>query len=160
MQLLASEEYGLRCLMRVAAGGDGAPVSIAEVAASEGLGTGYTAKLLRMLRLGGLVASVRGADGGYRLARPAREITVWSALRALGGEFFSAEFCACHPGRLQRCVRASDCPLRPLWATLQAGVRATLEGITLADLQRDERSMVAWIDEAGAGDAGEHFIGA
>ena len=39
---------------------------------------------------------MRGAVGGYRLARPAREITVWSALQVLGGEFFPESFCACH----------------------------------------------------------------
>jgi Rrf2 family iron-sulfur cluster assembly transcriptional regulator len=159
MQLLASEEYGLRCLLRVAALGDGEPVSIAAVAASEGLGTEYSAKLLRRLRLAGLVESVRGADGGYRLARPAREITVWSALQALGGEFFAPDFCACHPGRQRRCVRATDCSLRPLWQALQAGVRATLQGITLADLERDEGAMRIWIEEAGATDVGRHFIG-
>ena len=159
MQLLASEEYGLRCLLRVAAAESGAPLPIAAVAASEGLGAEYAAKLLRMLRLGGLVESVRGAEGGYRLARPAREITLWSALQALGGEFFTAGFCACHPGRRRHCVRVTDCSLRPLWAALQAGVRESLEGISLADLQRDERSMVVWIDEAGAIDVGKHFIG-
>ena len=160
MQLLASEEYGLRCLLRVAAAAKaGKPVPIAAVAASEGLGAEYAAKLLRMLRLGDLVESVRGAEGGYRLARPAREITLWSALQALGGEFFTAGFCACHAGRRQHCVRVTDCSLRPLWAALQAGVRESLEGISLADLQRDERSMVVWIDEAGAIDVGKHFIG-
>ena len=159
MQLLASEEYGLRCLLQVARGDDGAPVSIAAIAAAEGLSTDYTAKLMRMLRLGGIVESVRGAEGGYRLARPADAIDLWSALQALGGAFFDGDFCACHPGQKRTCVRTTDCSLRALWGALQTGLRAALEGISLADLRRDERSMLIWMDEHGAGDVGKHFAG-
>ena len=86
MQLLASEEYGLRCLLRVACAERGGPVAISSIARDEGLSREYTAKLMRELRLGGLVESLRGAEGGYRLARPASEISVWSALRVLGGQ--------------------------------------------------------------------------
>jgi len=149
VQLLASEEYGLRCLLRVAAAGAGAPLPVAEVARSEGLSPDYAAKLLRQLRLAGLVKSVRGTSGGYLLARPAARISVWSALEALGGAFFDADFCSCHPGQRQRCVRTRDCSLRPLWLRLQATLRRSLEGVSLSDLQRDEDSMAAWLDAAG-----------
>jgi Rrf2 family protein len=145
MQLLASEEYGLRCLLQVARGDGEAPVSIPAVARAEGISPDYVAKLLRRLRLAGLVHSTRGADGGYRLARPAGEITVWSALEALGGEFFGDAFCACHAGVRRRCARSRDCSLRPLWRELQEAVRKRLERIQLADLLRDEPAMSAWL---------------
>ena len=115
--------------------------------------------VMRMLRMGGIVESVRGADGGYRLAHPAESVDLWSALQALGGAFFDRDFCACHPGRNRTCVRTTDCSLRALWGALQTGLRAALEGISLADLQRDERSMWIWMDEQGAGDVGKHFAG-
>ena len=146
MQLLASEEYGLRCLLQVSRSASGAPVAISQIADAEGLSPEYTAKLLRTLRLGGLVESVRGAEGGYRLARPAEEISVWSALEVLGGEFFPAQFCECHGGQQRKCVRSSDCGLRALWRAVQAALRQTLAGIHLSDLQRDERAMAAWLD--------------
>jgi Rrf2 family protein len=146
MQLLASEEYGLRCLLQVARAESGAPVSISQIAGAEGLSPEYTAKLMRELRLGALVDSVRGSEGGYRLARPAAEISVWSALQVLGGEFFGERFCDCHPGQRDRCVRSSDCSLRALWGTVQSALRATLEHISLEDLGRDERAMVTWLD--------------
>ncbi len=148
MQLLASEEYGLRCLLRVAVS-DGRPVAISQIAEAEGLSPEYTAKLMRQLRLGELVTSVRGAEGGYRLARPAGEIDVWSALRVLGGEFFSEAFCDCHPGHRSQCVRSTDCSLRALWRTVQGTLRETLERISLADLARDERAMVVWLEATG-----------
>ena len=146
MQLLASEEYGLRCLLRVAHGGDEAPVSISQIAGAEGLSPEYTAKLMRELRLGALVNSVRGADGGYRLARPADEISIWCALQVLGGEFFPEGFCECHGGQKRECVRAGDCSIRALWRTVKAALRETLDAISLADLRRDELAMGAWLD--------------
>ena len=149
MQLLASEEYGLRCLLQVAAAGGSRPVPVGDVARAEGLSPEYAAKLLRQLRLAGLLSSVRGAEGGYRLARPVDQISVWSALDAFGGDFFGAEFCSCHSGKRQRCVRSRDCSLRPLWRRLQETLRAALEQVSLGDLQRDESSMAAWLDAAG-----------
>jgi Rrf2 family protein len=148
VQLLASEEYGLRCLLQVAAAAGSKPVPVGEVARAEGLSPDYAAKLLRQLRLAGLVTSVRGAEGGYRLARPVEQISVWNALEALGGDFFGAEFCSCHPGQRQRCVRSRDCSLRPLGRRLHATLRAALERVSLGDLQRDEHSMAAWLDAA------------
>ena len=73
MHLLAREETGLRCLLQVALSelGEGGPcpVPIARMAAAEGLSDVYAAKLMRQLRMAGLVESVRGANGGYRLSR-------------------------------------------------------------------------------------------
>ncbi len=145
MQLLASEEYGLRCLLEVARAGAEGPVSIPAVARAEGLSSDYVAKLLRRLRLAGLVRSTRGVDGGYALVRPASEISVWSALEALGGEFFGDTFCACHAGVKRRCAHSRDCSLRSLWRELQEAVRQRLECIQLADLLRDEPAMSAWL---------------
>jgi Rrf2 family protein len=153
VQLLASEEYGLRCLLQVARRHGRAPVRTAEIAAAEGLSPEYAAKLLRQLRLAGLVCSVRGVAGGYRLARAPAEIPVWSALEALGGEFFTGDFCDCHPGSQRCCVRSSDCSLRALWRRMQQALRGALAGVSLADLARDERAMGAWLDSLPA-DAG------
>ena len=145
MQLLASEEYGLRCLLQVARGYGREPVTVPEVAAAEGLSLEYAAKLLRQLRLAGLVKSRRGAAGGYELARAPGAISVWSALQALGGEFFAGDFCECHPGARRRCVRTGDCSLRALWRRVQSALREALEGVSLADLARDEQAMGAWL---------------
>ena len=83
MHLLAQEEYGLRCLVQLARHRGSSPLTIPEIAAAEGLSPEYTAKLMRALRQGGLVMSTRGAAGGYRLARPAEEVTAWEVLEKL-----------------------------------------------------------------------------
>ncbi len=141
MQLLAQEEYGLRCLLELARH-DSTPRTIQQIADAEGLSPDYAAKLLRELRRGGLVASTRGAAGGYRLARGAGAITAWDAIAALGGSLFPSDFCACHAGRVPRCVRSSDCALRAIWRAADGAVRGVLSGVTLADLVASEAAMV------------------
>ncbi|MCG8589704.1 MAG: Rrf2 family transcriptional regulator [Proteobacteria bacterium] len=141
---------GLRCLVQVAARGGRQPLSIAAVAEAEGLSIEYAAKLLRQLRLGELVASTRGAGGGYRLARPADTITVWDALQALGGDAWPDESCACAPGERVDCTRTSRCAMTTLWRTLGRQLRASLENITLADLCRGEQSVIPLPVQAGA----------
>ena len=146
MQLLAQEEYGLRCLLQVARREGTKPLTIPEIARAEGLSVEYTGKLMRALRQGGMVVSTRGAGGGYCLSRGATEITPWDVIRALGGSFFEDGFCETHPGRLQDCIHRTDCSIRSLWQRVEHAVRDVLDSMTLADLARDERSMAIWLD--------------
>ncbi len=145
MQLLAQEEYGLRCLTRLSRHEGDRPLTIQEIAKAEGLSADYAAKLLRELRRGGLVTSTRGAAGGYRLTRPAGEITVWDAIQVLGGSLFPESFCECHPGLQKDCVRGTDCALRALWQRVDEAIRGVLSGITLDDLRRSEPEMIRWL---------------
>ncbi len=146
MHILAIEEYGLRCLLQVAFHDPSQQMTAQAIARAEGLGPEYVAKIMRRLRMRGLVVSMRGAAGGYRLARPANEIGVWEAIEALGGEFFPEGFCDCHPGRRRKCVHATDCSIRAVWRRVEGTLRAALNAISLEDLQRDETSMVSWLD--------------
>ena len=146
MHILAIEEYGLRCLLQVAFHPGPGPLTAPEIGRREGLGPEYVARIMRALRAGGLVVSTRGAAGGYRLPRPADEISVWEALRVLGGEFFSEQFCDCRSGQRRDCTHKTDCAVRALWRKLEMMLRESLEQISLEDLLRDERSMTTWLD--------------
>ena len=146
MHILALEEYGLRCLLQVALCDTDGPVSAQKIARAEDIGPEYVARIMGTLRAGGLVESTRGAAGGYRLARPAGEISVWDAITVLGGEFFPEGFCDCHPGRRRECIHSTDCSIRALWRKTQGVLQEALAGISLEDLRRDERSMVNWLD--------------
>ena len=156
MQILAIEEYGLRCLLQVAFHPGPGPLTAPEIARREGLGPEYVARIMRALRAGGLVVSTRGASGGYRLPRPPDQISVWEAIRTLGGEFFSERFCDCRPGRRRDCVHVDDCSVRALWTKLESGLRQALERTTLEDLRRDEGSMTTWLDAVLPPAAGLH----
>jgi Rrf2 family protein len=145
MKITAQEEYGLRCLLWLARAGDGQSLTIPEIAAAEGLSVPYAAKLLAVLRQSGLIESVRGRQGGYRLATSPATVSLGSVMDALGEPLFDEpNFCNKHQGTETtdgRCVHIGACTLRALWHTLEDWMRAVLDRITLADLLQSERSL-------------------
>lgn len=151
MHLLAREEAGLRCLLQVALGGSSdEPVPIAQIALGEGLSDAYAAKLMRQLRISGLVESTRGAAGGYRLTRSAGQITVWDAIQALDQSYLPGSVCDCEPVDRIACRRTPACAVSSLWRRIGDEVRATLEAVTLAELCEGAADPIALpIDGAG-----------
>ncbi|GIW82656.1 MAG: hypothetical protein KatS3mg105_4463 [Gemmatales bacterium] len=140
MKITSQEEYGLRCLLQIARA-NGESLTIPEIAASEGLSAAYVGKLLAILRHAGLIDSVRGRSGGYRLAAPAAEIGLSRVLKALGEPLYGApSFCERHAGSETdgECVHLSGCTLRTLWLTLEHWIGQLLDQITLADLIQNE----------------------
>src|SRR2546427_12550483 len=91
MKLTSQEEYGLRCLLRIARAGRS--LTITEISAEEGISVFYAAKLLGILRRSGILTSARGQAGGYERARPAGGIRGGGGLGLLGGRPFAAAFC-------------------------------------------------------------------
>jgi Rrf2 family protein len=140
MKVTPSEEYGLRCLLQIAReypAGKG--LSLAEIAAREGLPIPNTAKLLRRLRLAGIVTSARGRSGGYSLSKPPEQITLACALAALDGPMFEkGRDCTTYTGQETVCVNLRDCTVRSLWTALEGLVRGALSKLTLADLDSTE----------------------
>jgi|SRR6185369_2305861 len=150
MNITAQEEYGLRCLLRVAMHESGDPMRTQEVAAAEGLSLEYAAKLMRILKNGGFVASTRGSAGGYLLARPAAEISVWQVLEELGGPLYEEKFCESHTGMQRSCMHSTDCSIRALWRNMNGILKTALSAISLADLTRNEGAVGAWLVRPGA----------
>jgi Rrf2 family protein len=149
MKLASNEEYGLRCLLRLAQGGDGASLTIPEISSAEGISQAYVAKLLRTLRRGGFVKAARGNVGGYRLSQPASQIVLGRVMDVLGGRLFESNFCEAHSGQAANCVRSTDCSVRVLWSKVQAAIDRVLDRTTLDDLLRNESQMITWLDDAG-----------
>jgi Rrf2 family protein len=146
MNFSSQEEYGLRCLLRLAAAGPGASLSIQEIAAAEGVSAPNVAKMMRLLREGGLVESERGQSGGYRLARKPEDITAAKALAVLGGRFYEGEFCEKYPGSEDLCTHSTNCSIRSLWRAVQTVVDQVLTSTSLKDLIRDESEMDRFVD--------------
>ncbi|MFN2425933.1 MAG: Rrf2 family transcriptional regulator [Candidatus Binatia bacterium] len=148
MHITAQEEYGLRCLLRVAKHESGDPMRTQEVAVAEGLSLEYAAKLMRTLKKAGFVASTRGSAGGYLLARPAPDVSVWQVLEALGGPLYEDKFCDAHTGSQRDCTHSTDCSIRALWRNVNGILKTALSAITLADLSRDEGATRAWLQRS------------
>jgi Rrf2 family protein len=154
MKLTSHEEYGLRCLIRLGQEGPAGRLTIPEISSAEGVSEAYVGKLLRMLRLGGLVTAARGV-GGYSLARPASQIVLADVLAVLGGRLYESDFCEVHSGQRKDCVRTVDCSLRVLWRTVQAAVDDVLRRTTLQDLLCNEQQMITWVK--GLGEFASHI---
>ena len=161
MKFTAQEEYGLRCVLTLArieaetgrADDDGLSVTVAEIAEREGLTVQNAGKLIRILGKAGLLESVRGCKGGYRLARPAAEITVGQILAVLGGALYEPHTCDRYTGSHELCVHRSDCSIRSLWSGLHSVVDRVLSRVTLADLLADEhdtlRGVMVHVEDIG-----------
>ena len=147
MKFSSQEEYGLRCLLRLGRQPEGTSLTIPEISKAEGISTPYVAKLMRILRNGGLVTSVRGQSGGYALARAPEKILVGEVMAVLGGRLFDPAFCDMHAGDERVCTHSVDCSLRSLWRTVQMVIDQVLNKTTLRDLLVNEREMTAWADE-------------
>ena len=137
-------EYGVRLMVELGrrAGEDSPevaePVALAAVAEAELLPLSYLEHLVAKLRQAGLVTSVRGAHGGYRLARPAREIEMLDVVEALEGPIAPMEcFHSEREGRVL-CSHEVDaghsCATKLLWTRVHGGVTKALTSTTLADL--------------------------
>ena len=92
------------------------------------------AQLLKRLTRARLLVSQRGVGGGYRLARPAEQITLAEIIRALEGPI---ALTACTDGTSDSCTVASFCQMHGWWNRVNGAVESTLEAITLADIRRE-----------------------
>ncbi len=139
MRVSAWTEYSLIIALHLARRGRGTPDPIAarELAEIERLPADYLEQILLRLRRAGLVESVRGARGGYYLARDPGTITVFDVMTASEHQTFEIN-CANHPVDAERCNPGSACSIRPVWHALQRRIDDLLSGITLADLIKDQ----------------------
>lgn len=132
MRLSTRGEYGVRAMVALAKAYGERPVSLNELAESESISLSYLEQLFAELRKAGLVSAVRGAYGGYRLARPPEQITVGDVVRPL--EPVSLTSCA-EPGASRDCcTRRPDCAARGFWLSVNARLAEALDSTTLADL--------------------------
>jgi Rrf2 family protein len=134
VKITAQEEYGIRCLLQLGRRGPGGAMTIPEIGRAERISKDYVAKLMRVLRKGGLVKSVRGQAGGYVLTKPLEQITVAEALAALGGRLYDdPAFCDQHTVD-GTCAHETGCSLKSLWRSVQDVVDQVLGRTTLSDL--------------------------
>ncbi len=137
MRVTTWAEYGLIVSLHLARRAGNGPVAARDMAEKEKLPADYVEQILLRLRRAGLVDSVRGARGGYLLARSAEDITVRDVLEASEHGTFEVN-CDCHRVADARCGSESGCSVRPVWQLLQRRIDETLGGIRLGDLLHEE----------------------
>jgi len=134
----AKAEYGVRLMVELGRQRGDQPTSLKAIAAAEELPLSYLEHVVAKLKKADLVMSSRGAHGGYRLARPAEEITMDEVVHALEGAIAPME-CFVHlQTERVSCSHHLDegraCATKLLWTRVQGGIAKALQTTTLADL--------------------------
>ena len=129
MYISAKVDYAVRALCTVA-DADGRPVTAESLALAQGLPAKFLESILNDMRRAGLLLSQRGAEGGYRLSRPAEGITVADVIRPLDGPL--AEVRGLRPEAAV--YEGSAEHLQSVWVAVRASLREVLEQVTIADI--------------------------
>ena len=138
MKISSKGDYGLRALVDLAQHYEaGAPVQVKDIARRQMIPEEYLGQLMVGLRRAGLVHSVRGAAGGYLLARPPGEITVAQVLETLEGPLALVEGLSERP-QPDGARRGPGTAIRALWWEATQAALTVLRGVTVADLSLRE----------------------
>jgi Rrf2 family transcriptional regulator, iron-sulfur cluster assembly transcription factor len=129
MRLTTKGRYAVTAMLDLALHEGGGPVSLADISRRQEISLSYLEQLFARLRRSGLVGSVRGPGGGYRLKRSGAEIDVASIIDAVN-ETYDATGCQGKGG----CQQGEICLTHTLWNDLSEQIHSFLSGITLAEL--------------------------
>lgn len=140
MRLSARVDYALRAAVELAGAGDG-PVTAERVARAQELPVKFLETILVQLRRAGIVTAQRGPEGGYRLARPAAEISLAEIIRAIDGPL--AHVRGQRPEELG--YRGAARALQDVWIALRASERRILELVTIGDVASGD--LPRWVGE-------------
>ena len=139
MKLSTRARYGIHAMVDLALFNGQGPQPLKAIAERQNIPEQYLEQLMPPLRREKLVVSVRGAQGGYMLAKPPEEITVGALMHTLEGPISLAN-CLDEEGS---CDKACACPTRLVWERLSQSIDDVLNSITLRDLLEDHSRLSA-----------------
>jgi len=145
MKISTKGRYGLRTLMDIALHQHNGPVPLNDIAERQGISAKYLWQVMNPLRTAGVVNVVRGAHGGYSLAKPPEQVTLLDLVEVLEGPVSIVD-CVQVP---ENCERTLICASRTIWDEINSSLIAALRGITLAEVIERQR---------GVTEAGEYVI--
>lgn len=134
MKLSTKGRYGLKAMFQLAISENDGPVPLKQIAEKQNLSESYLEQLFSTLRKDGLLNSVRGAQGGYLLARAPEDITVGHILRSLEGELSPSD-CIIE-GEID-CERETICVTKNVWIKIKRSIDEVVDSITLRDMIED-----------------------
>lgn len=129
--------YAIRAIYALAEQSGSGPVKIAEIAEREQIPVRFLEVILGQLKGGGFVISRRGAEGGYRLARPAEEITVGEVMRFVDGPIAPVDCVS--QSRPRECRFHGECHFFGFWGRVRQAISDVVDQTTFADLVRENR---------------------
>lgn len=135
MKISTKGHYGVQAMFDLAQHFGEGPISLKSVAERQGLSEHYLEQLIAVLRKAGLVRSVRGAQGGYILARDPADIKVGDIIRVLEGPIAPVE--CVNDEDPEQCLKAESCITRNVWEKVRQSIEDVLDSITLSDMCKD-----------------------
>ena len=139
MKISTKGRYGLRALIDLARYSEIEPVSINSIATRQAISEGYLEQLMSLLKKAGLIKSIRGAGGGYVLAKDMSEISVGDVLRALEGSLQPVE-CAAF-SQDDSCEAAGGCVTKYVWQRINESINQTVNEISLKQLVEESKTV-------------------
>jgi len=130
MRISAKADYAIRAAIELAAAPDSRAVPAERIATSQGIPLNFLEHILSELRIAGVVRSQRGTDGGYRLAREPRQITIADIIRAVEGPLATVR--GGKPEETEYPGVASQLPR--VWIAVRKNLRNVVEHVTVADV--------------------------
>ena len=135
MKVSTKGRYGLRAMIDMARYSEKEPVSISSIAVRQEISEGYLEQLVSLLKKAGLVKSIRGAGGGYILARNMAEISVGDILRALEGSLEPVRCAAFYSE--EGCIASDGCVTKYVWQKINESINRTVDEMKLDELVRE-----------------------
>lgn len=145
MRMSTRGRFGLRALLALAKRGNNTPISVAALAEEMDVSADYLMQLFVKLRQAGLITSVRGPRGGFRLARPAGQITVADIVTAVEGPIAVTHCVDMSPSAKSKKKNKPPCPKQPtclariVWEELTGEIADLLQNTTLARVLEEGR---------------------
>jgi Rrf2 family protein len=130
MRISAKADYAVRAVAELANAEGEKPVKAERVASAQGIPLNFLENILGELRHAGIVRSQRGAEGGFRLAKPPEDVTVADVIRAVEGPLASVR--GGPPEETEYGGAAADLPT--VWIAVRVNLRRVVEGVTIADI--------------------------
>lgn len=144
MKISTRGRYALRLMLDLAMNDAGDYITIKSIAGRQEISVKYLEQIISVLTRAGYVKSNRGAQGGYKLAQPAREYTVGMILRLIEGSLVPV---ACMESSPNECARSAYCATLDVWRQISEAVNHVVDSITLEDLVVKQK---AGLKQAGA----------
>lgn len=136
MKISTKGKYGLRAMIDLAQYSEQEAVSISSIAQRQKISESYLEQLVAKLKKAGLVVSIRGAAGGYRLARPAAGISVGDVLRALEGDVRAV---ICTAQTEEGCEGEELCVTKYVWQRINESIEKTVDEMMIDQLVAESR---------------------
>ncbi len=148
MHLTTKGQYATRAMLDLGQHYQEGPVATEDIARRQAIPKKYLEQVLLVLKGARLVHSVRGRQGGYRLARPPEEITVGEIVRVTDGPLAPISCVSQTAYRPCTCPDERSCGFRPLWLRVREAIAAVLDNTTLAEIMQQTAQLQA-TDESG-----------